>query len=205
MIVNTRQASNHFLNVRTMVQIAALSAIAFILMLFEFPIFFIPNFYKLDLSEVPVLIGTFTLGPFAGAIIELVKILLNFAFKGTYTAGVGELANFVVGCSLVVPAGILYRRGKSIKSCVIGLIVGIIVMTIIGSLSNAYVLLPLYSKAIMPLDTIISMGTKLNPVIKGLPTFVLFAVTPFNLIKGLLVSAITLLLYKRVILPIRRI
>lgn len=202
---NVYQKNNRFFNVRTMVQIASLSAISFLLMLFDFPLFFVPNFYKLDLSEVPVLIGAFTLGPLAGAVIELVKILLALAFKGTYTAGVGELANFVIGCSLVVPAGILYKRTMTKKGCVIGLAAGIIIMSAVGSLANAYVLLPLYSKAIMPLDTIISMGTELNPLIKGLPTFVLFAVTPFNLIKGLLVSFITILLYKRVILAIRKI
>lgn len=196
--------SRHPLTIRIMTQIAVLSAISFILMLFEFPIFFIPNFYKLDLSEVPVLIGTLILGPLAGAIIELIKILLHLAFNGTITAGVGEFANFVIGCALVVPTGIIYKKRKTLKSCIIGLVIGIVTMTVIGSLFNAYVLLPLYSKAIMPLDSIIKMGTQLNPNITGLSTFVLFAVAPFNIIKGILVSVITILLYKRVIPAIKK-
>lgn len=203
MTTNTNTTRTHFFTIRTMTQIAVLSAIAFILMLFEFPLFFIPNFYKLDLSEIPVLIGALTLGPVAGAIIEFIKILLNLVFNGTYTAGVGELANFAIGCALVVPAGIIYKHKRTLKNCIVGLAVGILFMTIIGSLFNAYVLLPLYSKAIMPLDSIISMGTQLNPYINSLSTFVIFAVAPFNLIKGLLVSVVTILLYKRIILVIK--
>ena len=100
-------------NVRTMVQIAMLSAVATVLMLVEFPLPFIaPSFYELDFSEVPVLIGAFAMGPLAGAIIELIKILLNFVLNGTMTAGVGELANFLMGCAFVVPAGIIYKKSK---------------------------------------------------------------------------------------------
>ena len=103
-------------NVRMLVQIAMLSAVAAVLMLIEFPLPFIaPSFYELDFSEVPVLIGAFAMGPLAGAVIELIKVLLNFVLNGTVTAGVGELANFLIGCAFVVPAGILYRKNKSRK------------------------------------------------------------------------------------------
>ena len=96
--------------VRTIVQAGMLGAIAVVLMLFEIPLPFAPSFYEIDFSEVPVMIGTFAIGPVAGAAIELVKILLNFIINGTTTAGVGEVANFLIGCALVVPAGIIYRR-----------------------------------------------------------------------------------------------
>src|SRR5574344_812846 len=112
-------------NVRTMVQIAMLSAVATVLMLVEFPLPFIaPSFYELDFSEVPVLIGAFAMGPLAGAIIELIKILLNFVLNGTMTAGVGELANFLMGCAFVVPAGIIYKKSKTKKNAVIGMVTG---------------------------------------------------------------------------------
>ena len=98
--------------VRTLVQIGMLAAIAVVLMLFEIPLPFAPSFYKIDFSEVPVMVGCFVMGPLAGAAIEFVKILLNFVINGTTTAGVGELANFLVGCALCVPAGIIARYGS---------------------------------------------------------------------------------------------
>ena len=98
--------------VRALVNIGMLAAIAVILMLFEIPLPFAPSFYEIDFSEVPVMVGCFAMGPFAGALIEFVKILLNFVFTGTDTAGVGELANFIIGCSLCVPAGLIYRRKR---------------------------------------------------------------------------------------------
>lgn len=185
------------IGVRYLVQIGMLSAIAVILMLFEFPLWFAPNFYKIDLSEVPVLIGAFSMGPIAGILIELVKILLNFIINGTITAGVGEAANFIIGCTLVVPAGIIYRSKKSRKGAIIGLIVGILVMAAVGAVLNAFVLFPVYGKAFdMPIDALVGMGTAVNASITNLSTFVLFAVTPFNLLKGVVVSIVTILLYK---------
>ncbi len=184
------------LNLRMMVQIAMLGAIAVVLMMFEIPLGFAPSFYKLDFSEVPVLLGAFSMGPVAGVLIELIKILLNLLINGTYTAGVGEFANFGIGCALVVPAGIIYKRKASRTNAVIGLVIGTIVMAIVGGAFNAYVLIPLYSKAMMPMDVIISMGNQINPNITGLTTFIMFAVVPFNLVKGVIVSIMTVLLYK---------
>lgn len=183
--------------VRNMVQIGMLAAVATVLMLFEFPLWFAPSFYELDFSEVAVLIGAFSMGPMAGVMIEALKILLNFLINGTITAGVGELANFVIGCSLVLPAAILYQRHKSRKTALIGMAAGTVTMTVVGSLINYFVLLPVYSAALpMPMEALIGLGTKINPAIDGLWTFVLFAVAPFNLLKGILVSLLTFLLYK---------
>lgn len=186
-------------NVRKMVMIAMLGAISMILMWFEIPLWFAPPFYKIDLSEVPVMIGAFALGPVSGILIELIKVVLKVITKGTTTAFVGDVANFVIGCALIVPAGLIYDRQKSKKSAVIGMAVGTAVLTAVGCLVNAYVLLPLYSKAFgMPMDALIGMGSAVNPAIRGLGTFVILAVAPFNLLKGLLVSVVTLLLYKHV-------
>ena len=176
------------MGIRTVVQIGMLSAIAIVLMLFEIPLPFAPAFYEIDFSEVPVLIGCFVMGPLAGAAIELVKILLNLVINGTITAGVGEAANFLIGCALCVPAGIIYRRDKTRKGAIIGMAAGTVVMTILGCLLNAYILLPVYATAFgMPIDSLVEMGTALNKNITSLSTFVIFAVAPFNLLKGVLV------------------
>ena len=185
--------------IRNMVQIGMLAAVATVLMLFEFPLWFAPSFYQLDFSEVAVLIGAFSMGLAAGVVIEALKILLNFLINGTITAGVGELANFIIGCGLIVPAALIYKRHKTKKNAVLGMAVGTVAMTVVGSLINYFVLLPVYSAALpLPMDALIGMGTKINPAIDGLWTFVLFAVAPFNLLKGVLVSLLTLLLYKHI-------
>lgn len=197
--VQPRERAKERLGVRALVNIAMLAAIAVILMLFEIPLPFAPSFYEIDFSEVPVMVGCFAMGPFAGALIEFVKILLNFVFTGTDTAGVGELANFIIGCSLCVPAGLIYRRKRTRTTALVGMIIGTLAMTVIGCLINAYVLLPTYAAAFgMPLDTLVEMGTAVNPNITSVATFVIFAVAPFNILKGVLVSAIVFLIYKKI-------
>lgn len=188
------------IGVRTIVQVGMLAAIAAMLMLmFEIPLPFAPSFYKIDLSEVPVMIGTFTMGPVAGAIIELVKLLLKVILKGSETMGIGELANFLIGCGLCVPAGIIYKKNRSRKGAVIGMAVGTLFMTVVGCFVNAFILLPVYAKLFeMPIDALVGMGTAVNSWITNLSTFVVFAVAPFNLIKGILVSLIVFLIYKRI-------
>lgn len=190
--------SEKLLTTRSITVIAMLSALATILMLFEIPLWFAPGFYKLDFSEVPVLVGAFAMGPMAGAVIELVKVLINLAINGTITMGVGELANFLIGCSMVVPAAIIYKSKKTRKAAIQGLIVGSLSMTVFGSLMNAVLLLPIYTLFMgTTMENLISLGTIVNPSITNLVTFILLAVAPFNLLKGVVVSFITILLYKR--------
>lgn len=187
------------IGVRAMTQIGMLSAIAVVLMLFEIPLPFAPSFYEIDFSEVPVLIGCFTMGPIAGAIIELVKIVLNLMINGTVTAGVGEIANFLIGCAFCVPAGIIYRRNRTKKTAIIGMVTGTLFMTAIGCILNAYVLLPAYATAFeMPIDALVQMGTAVNGNITSITTLVMFAVAPFNLLKGVLVSLVVMLIYKKI-------
>ena len=178
---------------------AICGALAAVLMLFEIPLFFAPSFYEIDLSEVPVLFCGFFLGPAAGVTCELLKILLKLVIKGTSTAFVGDFANFFVGCSMVIPATILYHCKKSKRFALIGLVTGTLVMTVFGSFFNAVYLLPKFSELYgIPLEAIIAMGTDVNPGITSVSTLVLFAVVPFNILKGALVSLLTFLLYKRV-------
>ena len=179
--------------------VAMFSAIAAILMFFEIPLFFAPSFYEIDLSEIPLLICSFYLGPLAGVIGELVKVIIKLVLKGTTTAFVGDFANFVVGCSLILPASIYYHVRKSKRSAIHGMIIGTAVMTVFGSLFNAVYLLPKFAELYgMPLDAIIGMGTAINPYINNVSTLVLMAVVPFNILKGVVVSLLTMVLYKRV-------
>ncbi len=191
--------TKHKLGTREITIIGMLGAIATVLMLFEIPLPFAPSFYEIDLSEVPVLVGCFALGPVAGILIELVKIILNLILNGTMTAGVGELANFCIGCSFCIPAGLIYNSKKTKKGAIIGLVLGTLIMTFLGCFINAYVMLPTYAKAFqIPIEGLIEMGTKVNASITDLFTFVIFAVVPFNLIKGILVSIVVLFIYKKI-------
>lgn len=186
-------------NIKTIAKIAILAAVAVVLMLFDFPLPIAPSFYKLDFSEVPVLIGAFALGPWQAACIEFVKIMLNFLFNGTFTAGIGELANFLMGCAFVVPAGIIYKKDKTKAGALKALVIGTLFMVIAGDLLNYFVLIPAYVNIVhYPLEAIIAAGQEKIPFVNSQLTLVLVCVTLFNLIKGILVSLITALLYKRV-------
>ena len=175
-------------------------AIAAVLHMLDFPLLFLaPEFYKLDLSEVPVLLCGFYLGPSATVVCEGVKILLKLLLKGTSTAFVGDFANFVVGCSLVIPAAIVYHIRKTRKGAILGMVAGTAILTVFGSLFNAVYLLPKFSELFgLPLDTIIAMGSAINGSVHNISTFVLLCVAPLNLVKGAAVSVLTLLLYKHV-------
>ena len=194
---------NKTMSIRNMVLMGMLAAIAVVLMLLEFPIPFIaPSFYELDFSEVPVLIGAFAMGPLAGVIIELLKILLNLMFNGTATAYVGEIANFLVGCTLVVPAGLVYKYRRTRKGALTGMITGILVMVVTGCLMNGLVLLPWYAANFFAssggMDAILKAGAAVHPFIGSVTGFVLVCVAPFNLLKGVMVSVVTFLLYKKI-------
>ena len=180
------------------------AAIAAVLHILDFPLAFIaPEFYKLDFSELPVLLCGFFLGPSATVACEGIKILLKLLIKSTSTAFVGDFANFVVGCSLVLPATIIYHTHKSKHSALIGLAVGSVCLTVFGSAFNAVYLLPKFADLYgMPLDTIIALGTKINGNIHNVSTFVLICVAPLNLIKSVTASLLTMLLYKRVARPL---
>lgn len=184
--------------------IAVCAAIAAVLHILDFPLLFLaPEFYKLDFSELPVMLCGFFLGPSASIACEAVKILLKLLLKGTSTAFVGDFANFAVGCSLVLPAVIIYHIQKTRKCALWGLITGTVVLTVFGSAFNAIYLLPKFSQLYgIPLDAIIGMGSQINSGIHSLSTFVLLAVAPLNLIKGVSISVLTMLLYKKVARPL---
>lgn len=184
--------------------IAICSAIASVLHMLDFPLLFLaPDFYKLDLSELPVMLCGLYLGPSATVVCEALKILLKLLMKGTSTAFVGDFANFAVGCSLVLPATVIYHIKRTKASALWGLVLGTAILTIFGSAFNGIYLLPKFSQLFgLPLDSIVAMGSKINGNIRSVSTFVFFAVAPLNLIKGIGISILTLLLYKKVARPL---
>lgn len=185
------------LTTRKIAMTGMFSAVAGILMLLELPLPFVPSFYKVDPSELPVLICGFAFGPVAGVLTELLKIMIKLFFKPTSTAFVGEFANFCVGCSMILPATIIYHTKKKKTTALLGCVVGTVVMTAFGALFNAVYLLPTFAVMYgMPLEALIGMGTALNHKVTDVFTFAAFCVAPLNLLKGAAVSALTFVLYK---------
>ncbi|MDO5439135.1 MAG: ECF transporter S component [Erysipelotrichaceae bacterium] len=189
-----------FLTTARMTRIAILGVCAFILMYFEIALPFIaPTFYKLDFSEIPVLIGGFALGPLSAVVIELIKILLKLLFKPTTTAFVGELANFLVGCAFAVPAALYYQKNRTKKGALFSLLIGTVCMALAGFAVNLWLVIPAYVSIMhFPLEAIIGAGAAIFPVVDSVFMLVLCCTTPFNLIKGILLSVLTVLLYKRI-------
>ena len=197
-LLNKRNGNDSkILTTRKVAMIGMFSAVAGIFMILELPMPFAPSFYKIDPSELPVLICGFAFGPVAGVLTEFVKIIIKLFLKPTSTAFVGELANFCVGCSMILPATIIYHAKKRKTTAIVGCVAGTVVMTIFGTLFNAVYLLPTFAVMYgMPLDALIGMGTALNANVTDVFSFVAFCVAPLNLIKGAAVSVLTFVLYK---------
>lgn len=180
---------------RTMVSVAMAATLSFILMQFNFNLPFAPEFIKLDVADVPALIIAFSIGPAAGAVTELLKNMLHLFT--TSTGGVGELSNFVLGCMFVVPAGIIYKRNKTRKTALIAMLTGTLCMALGGMFTNLFIMFPFYTLVMgIPMEAIIGMCSKIIPFVDTEAKVILVSVTPFNILKGVIVSVITFLLYK---------
>lgn len=183
---------------RMMINVSVLSVIAFVIMFIEVPMWFTPPFLKVDLSDIPALVGAFALGPIAGVAIEFLKNFLHMLLKGTSTMGVGELANFIIGSVFVYTAGMSYYKKRTFASAVRGLILGTIAMTFIAAIANYFFLIPFYAKLFgANVDLYVSMGAEVNSLVTDFKSFILFAIVPFNLLKGIVVSIAVMPLYKR--------
>ncbi|AUN15801.1 riboflavin transporter [[Clostridium] sordellii] len=180
----------------TMTKVAILSAISYILMFIAVPIPGIfPDFLKIDISDLPAIFGGLSLGPVAGFAIVLIKNLFQ-AMTASTTAWIGEFANLLIGGSYVIIVSLIYRQKRNLKGLIMGFVLGTIAMILVGCLTNYYMLLPFYGK-IMPMEAIINMGNIINPNVTDLKTFVIWMIAPFNLFKAVLISLITLPLYKK--------
>ncbi len=172
---------------------ALLSAIAFILMFLDFSIPIMPSFIKVDLSELPALIGSFAMGPVCGVLVCLIKNLLHLTI--TSTGGVGELSNFVLGAAFVLPAGLIYKHKKNKKNAIIGSFVGAACMALISFPSNYFIVYPVYEN-FMPMEAIIAAYQMILPSVKNLAQCLLIFNVPFTFVKALLSVVITLFIYK---------
>lgn len=187
---------NKGMSTKNLVKVAILSAIAYMLMFISMPIPGIfPDFLKIDISDIPAIFGGMAMGPIAGFVIVIVKNLLQL-ITATTTGGIGEFANILIGGTYVYIICFAYNKRSDIKGVIIGGIIGTVVMTIVGCLMNYYIMLPFYGN-LMGLDAIINMGTALNPKVNDLFTFVIWMIAPFNIVKAMLMTFVTVPLYKK--------
>lgn len=183
---------------RALVVTAMLSAVAFVLMFIEFPIpMLIPSFVKLDISDLPALLGSFALGPIYGVVIELLKNLLHILIKGTSSAYVGELFNFLCGSFFCLAAGLIYYKKRSRKGAVIASLVGCAVMALLSLPLNYFLVYPAYVVCYgMPMEAIIGMYQAILPSADSLFKCLLIFNVPFTFCKGLIDAIICFLIYK---------
>lgn len=200
---NAGSEKEKFFTTKKMAVIGVLSAMAAVLMVLDFPIPFIPgSIYKFDFSELPVMIGAFAYGPATGVVMEFMKILIKLLIKGTSTAFIGELANFVVGCSFIIPAAVIYFNNKTKKRAIIACVVATVSITVFSMIFNWLYLIPAFIKFFTEqgrtttMADIVKLGTKANSMISDETTFILLATGPFNLLKGIAVSIVTMVVYK---------
>ncbi|MBE3591839.1 MAG: ECF transporter S component [Thermoanaerobacter sp.] len=181
---------------QAMVKVGFLSATAFILMYLEFQVPLFPGFLKLDFSDVPALVASFAMGPLYGVMVELIKNIIHATI--TQSGGIGEIANFSVGSIFVYTAGIIYQFNKTRKNAIISMAIATVVMAFTASLLNYYVFLPLYQKVMgWPMDAIIGMSKAANKNIVDVRTLIAYGIFPFNVLKGIMLSLITFLIYKK--------
>lgn len=180
---------------RKLTSIGMLSAVAFVIMFFDFSVPLMPFFIKMDISDLPALIGAFAFGPVEGVVIELVKNLLHL-LRST-TGGVGELSNFILGATFVAVAGIVYRKMNNKKGALIGSLLGAVAMALISIVSNYYLVYPVYT-AFMPMEKIIEAYQAINPSADSLIKCLVIFNAPFTFVKGMLDVVITFLIYKKI-------
>lgn len=194
-----KNEKNKLFTTQNIMRMGLLSAVAVILMQFDLalPMLF-PPFLKIDLGDVPAIIGILMVHPLAGVVIPLLKNLLDVLIFQTTTGGVGEFSNFIISVAYLIPLMIIVRKNKGLKAILIGLGLGIVMTTIVGSVSNYYVVLPVYSN-FMPIDQIIQMGAKIVPAINDLKSFVIYIIAPFNIFKSTIVSIASIIVVKAIL------
>ena len=181
-------------NIRALTATAIFAAISTILMFLSFSVPFAPSYLKIDFSDLPALLASFSLGPVYGVVVSLIKNLINVSF--TTTGGVGEISNFLLSAFFVFPAGVIYKRNKTKRTAVCGMLAGLLITTLLSYFTNTYLVYPAYSK-IMPVDVIINMSSQIISSVDSVSDVILIFNMPFTFFKGLLNAIVTFLLYKR--------
>lgn len=194
--MNQSRSSSKSFSLDRLVKVGILAALAYVLMFVQMPIPIAPPFMKLDLADVPALIGGFAMGPWYGVLIQLIKNVLNLS--KTMTGGVGELSNFIVGSTYVLVSAYIYKNKKTKKTSIIALAFGVLAMTALATLSNAFVVFPVYGKVMhMDLEAFAGMVGG-NSLVNNYVTLMVFSIAPFNIIKGTVEAIVTELIYKRI-------
>lgn len=184
-------------NTRYIVVTAMLSAVAFVLMFLEFPIpALIPAFIKMDLSDLPALIGSFSMGPMAGVIISLLKNLLHILIKGTTSSGVGELANFLMGAVFSAVAGWIYKLRKSRKGAILASAAGAAAMGLVSLPINYFITYPLYAGMFGGMEAIVGAYQAILPSVDSVVQCLIIFNIPFTIVKGLLCAVVCFFIYK---------
>lgn len=183
-------------------KIAILTAISFILYAFgKFNLpFMFPNFLEIQISELPALLAGFSMGPISGCIVIVLKCL--FKFPMTSTAYVGESTDILLGILFVLPASLIYHRKKDKKHALLGICVGGLLLSFASVLVNRFISIPFFVELYFKgnFNTIVAM---LQPLYKNMTkdTFYVYylflGVLPFNLLRCIIVGALTFVLYKR--------
>lgn len=190
---------------RRMTAAALFGAMAFVLMYFSFGVPVLSPFAEFDASGLPEMIGGFILGPVGAIEIITVKLLLKLLFQGSSSMLTGEVQNFILSASYALPAVLYYRKHRTKKGAAVGLLLGTAISVVMAVITNLYLIFPAYIKLYgMSWEGIIEICTAVNPWIRNIPTFVAFSVVPFNVIAKGVTSVITILVYKRISTPIKK-
>ena len=191
-------------NVRKLTMAGMMGAVAFVLMFLSFPTPLNP-FAELDFSALPELIGGFILGPIGALEIITVKILLKLVFQGTSTAFTGELCAFILSVCYVLPAVIYYRKHRTKRGALVGIVIGGLLSVFASVVVNIYLIYPFFMTAYgMNWEAIIGMCQALIPAVNDIPTLVVFSIVPFNVLSRALTGVITMLIYKRISAPLKK-
>ncbi len=186
------------ISIRTICFVGLFGALSTILMLLKIPLFFAPAFMKLDLAELPCILGGFMFGPLAGVVIVMLKLFLHLLLNGTDSMYVGELSNLLLSGTYVFVASVLYHRHKTKKRAAVSMLISVIVTGAVSVLSNTYFTFPAYAFVYgLSMESIVEMAGLVNPFVTDVPTMMAFSVLPFNFVKYGLVSMITFFVYKK--------
>lgn len=187
------------LSLKNIAKVSILAALGAILMLIKIPLFFAPNFISLDLAEIPSLLASFSMGPILGFVTVVLKNLINIIINGSDTFFVGELSNIIVNGTFVIVAGIIYKHKKTFSNAIFSLVIATILMTLVATTSNYFFIFPFYAKLYgAPLSYFVEATHAINPLVNSYLDLMIFAIVPFNLIKGTIISILTCLIYKHV-------
>lgn len=202
---NTNSGSTQKINVRALVITALMGGMSFILMYFQFSVPILSPFAEFDASALPEIIGGFILGPAGAVEIIVLKLVLKLVFKGTESMFTGEILNLLLSIAYVLPAVMYYRKHRTRKGAMLGLALGTVVSVIASVIGNLYITFPMYMYLYnMTWEQIIGIFHEINPYINSIPTMAAFSVLPFNLISRTASSVITMLLYKKISVPVKK-